>query len=62
MLATSEGGQAYFEFEPGDYFVHVAFGLAGVTRKVSVPTNDPIDTQSFILKRRRTDPQRGVRQ
>lgn len=49
MLATSEGGQAYFEFEPGDYFVHVAFGLAGVTRKVSVPTNDPIDTQSFIL-------------
>ena len=49
MLASSEGGQAYFEFEPGDYFVHVAFGLAGVTRKLSVPVSDPIDSQSFIL-------------
>ena len=49
MLASSEGGQAYFEFEPGEYFVHVAFGLAGVTRKLSVPVNDPINTQSFIL-------------
>ncbi len=49
MLASSEGGQAFFEFEPGEYFVHVAFGLAGVTRKVVIPETAPIDRQDFIL-------------
>lgn len=49
LLATSEGGRANFEFEPGEYFVHVAFGLAGVTRKLSVPNNAPIEAQSFVL-------------
>jgi hypothetical protein len=49
MLASSEGGRANFEFEPGEYFIHVAFGLAGVTRKLSVPDNAPIEVQSFIL-------------
>lgn len=49
MLATAEGGRASFEFEPGDYFVHVSFGLAGVTRKLSVPAEGPIEDQSFIL-------------
>ncbi len=49
VLATSEGGRANFEFEPGEYFVHVAFGLAGVTRKLSVPQDAPVDTVNFIL-------------
>ena len=49
MLATSEGGRANFEFEPGEYFVHVAFGLAGVTRKLIIPRNDPIEDQTFVL-------------
>ncbi len=49
ILATSEGGRANFEFEPGEYFVHVAFGLAGVTRKLAVPANAPIENQSFVL-------------
>jgi len=49
MLATSEGGRANFEFEPGEYFVHVAFGLAGVTRKLAIPANAPIEGQSFVL-------------
>lgn len=49
ILATSEGGKAHFEFEPGEYFVHVAFGLAGVTRKLTVLADEPLDKQSFIL-------------
>lgn len=49
VLATSEGGKANFEFEPGEYFVHVAFGLAGVTRKLSVPEDAPVDSVNFIL-------------
>ncbi|MEX3009121.1 hypothetical protein [Hoeflea sp. TYP-13] len=49
ILATSEGGSALISMEPGEYFVHVAFGLAGVTRKLTVPIDGPVDTQDFIL-------------
>lgn len=49
LLATSEGGAAQFEFEPGDYFIHVAFGRAGVAKKLTVPKNGPIETQRLVL-------------
>lgn len=49
ILATSEGGSALISMEPGEYFVHVSFGLAGVTRKLVVPPSGPVDTQDFIL-------------
>lgn len=49
MVASSRGGQALFEFEPGEYYVHVAFGLAGVTRKLVIHDGAPIDNQNFIL-------------
>jgi len=50
LLATSEGGTAEFEFEPGDYFLHVAFGRAGVTKKLTVPKEGPIETQHIIME------------
>lgn len=50
LLATSEGGSAQFEFEPGDYFIHVAFGRSGVTKKLSVPAAGPLDTQRLVLE------------
>jgi hypothetical protein len=49
ILATSEGGSALISMEPGEYFVHVAFGLAGVTRKLTIPEDGPVDIQNFIL-------------
>ena len=49
ILATSEGGSALISMEPGEYFVHVAFGLAGVTRKLTVPSSGPVDIQNFVL-------------
>lgn len=50
LLATSEGGTADFEFEPGDYFLHVAFGRAGVTKKLTVPRDGPIETQHIVME------------
>jgi len=50
LLATSEGGSAQFEFEPGDYFLHVAFGRAGVTKKLTVPKDGPIATQHLVME------------
>ena len=49
MLASSEGGSAEFHLEPGDYFVNVAFGRAGVSKKLSVPETGKIDKQVLIL-------------
>lgn len=49
LLATSEGGSAQFEFEPGDYFIHVAFGRAGVTKKLTVQAQGPMETQRLVL-------------
>ena len=49
MLASSEGGSAEFHLAPGDYFVNVSFGRAGVTKKLSVPTVGDIKTQVLIL-------------
>ncbi|SOE08322.1 hypothetical protein SAMN05877838_0033 [Hoeflea halophila] len=50
LLATSEGGSAEFEFEPGDYFLHVAFGRAGVTKKLTIPKDGPIETQHIVME------------
>jgi len=49
LLATSEGGTAEFEFEPGDYFLHVAFGRAGVTKKLTVQKDGPLETQHIVM-------------
>ncbi|MCY0095094.1 hypothetical protein [Hoeflea ulvae] len=50
LLASAEGGSAQFEFEPGDYFIHVAFGRAGVTKKLTVPRDGPLETQRMVLE------------
>ncbi|KJS20414.1 MAG: hypothetical protein VR78_01535 [Hoeflea sp. BRH_c9] len=50
LLASAEGGSAQFEFEPGDYFIHVAFGRAGVTKKLTVPRDGPMEKQRMVLE------------
>ncbi|WP_322990973.1 hypothetical protein [Hoeflea sp.] len=50
LLATATGGSAEFEFEPGDYFIHVAFGRAGVTKKLTIPRDGPLETQRLVLE------------
>ncbi|MCA1492876.1 hypothetical protein [Sinorhizobium alkalisoli] len=49
LLATSEGGSTAFNLVPGEYFVNVAFGRAGATRKIRVPEQGTIDKQVLIL-------------
>jgi hypothetical protein len=49
MLASSEGGSAQFHLVPGEYFVNVAFGRAGVTKKLNVPTSGNVQKQVLIL-------------
>lgn len=49
MLATSEGGSTSFELEPGDYFVHVAFGRAGATKKLKISSSEDPAPQTLVL-------------
>lgn len=49
MLASSEGGSTSFELDPGDYFVHVAFGRAGATKKLKVASTEDPATQTLVL-------------
>lgn len=49
LLATAEGGSAAFQLVPGDYFVNVAFGRAGATKKISIPEEGAIDRQVLVL-------------
>jgi hypothetical protein len=49
MLASSEGGSAEFHLVPGEYFVNVAFGRAGVTKKLNVPSSGNVQKQVLIL-------------
>lgn len=49
MLASSEGGSAQFHLVPGEYFVNVAFGRAGVTKKLNVPASGSVQKQVLIL-------------
>lgn len=49
LLATSEGGSTAFNLVPGEYFVNVAFGRAGATRKIRVPEQGTLDKQVLVL-------------
>jgi hypothetical protein len=49
LLVTAEGGSTTFELKPGEYFVHVAFGRAGATKKVLIPFNGDVAPQSLVL-------------
>ena len=49
LLASAEGGTASFQLMPGDYFVNVAFGRAGVTKKLTVPAEGETEKQVLVL-------------
>ncbi|MCF3639792.1 hypothetical protein LXM94_07390 [Rhizobium sp. TRM95111] len=49
LLASSEGGSAAFQLVPGEYFVNVAFGRAGATKKLIIPESGPVDKQVLVL-------------
>ncbi|MDI7864054.1 hypothetical protein MRS76_19075 [Rhizobiaceae bacterium n13] len=49
LVASSEGGSAAFQLVPGDYFVNVAFGRAGATKKLSIPSSGTVDKQVLVL-------------
>ncbi|HEX2147147.1 MAG TPA: hypothetical protein VHG11_05780 [Pseudorhizobium sp.] len=49
LVASSEGGGASFQLAPGDYFVNVAFGRAGVTKKLSIPAEGDVEKQVLVL-------------
>lgn len=49
LVASSEGGSAAFQLVPGDYFVNVAFGRAGATKKLYIPTSGTVDKQVLVL-------------
>ncbi len=49
LVATATGGSAAFQLAPGDYFVNVAFGRAGATKRLKVPMVGDIQEQSLVL-------------
>lgn len=49
LVASSEGGSAAFQLSPGDYFVNVSFGRAGVTKKLNVPAAGDPQKQVMVL-------------
>jgi hypothetical protein len=49
LVASSDGGSAAFQLAPGEYFVNVAFGRAGVTKKLVVPNLGQVEKQTLIL-------------
>ncbi|OCJ14576.1 hypothetical protein A6U87_25505 [Rhizobium sp. AC44/96] len=50
LIASSQGGSADFQLAPGDYFVNVSFGRAGVTRKLTVADSGQVDKQTMVLE------------
>lgn len=40
LIATANGGATRFALEPGSYLVHAAFGRAGITKRISVTTDN----------------------
>lgn len=44
LVATVKGGQASVRLKPGDYLVHVAYGLASQTRELRVESSDVDET------------------
>ncbi|MCM2292232.1 hypothetical protein NAC44_07815 [Allorhizobium sp. BGMRC 0089] len=49
MVASSEGGSADLMLAPGDYFLNVSFGRAGVTRRLHVPEEGAVERQVVVL-------------
>lgn len=49
LLASTEGGSALIPLPPGDYYVNVAFGRAGATKKLIVPVDRAPDRTVMIL-------------
>ncbi|WP_147178243.1 hypothetical protein [Ciceribacter naphthalenivorans] len=49
LVASAEGGAADFQLAPGDYFVNVAFGRAGATKKLTVPGEGEVEKQVLVL-------------
>ncbi|MDL2402141.1 hypothetical protein [Rhizobium mayense] len=49
LVASSKGGSAAFHLAPGDYFVNVSFGRAGVTKKLTVPESGVLQKQTMVL-------------
>lgn len=49
LLAQAEGGSAKFKLDPGSYFVNVAFGRAGTTKKLQIPKNGEPEKQELVL-------------
>ncbi|SES08572.1 hypothetical protein SAMN03159406_02134 [Rhizobium sp. NFR03] len=49
LVATSQGGSAAFQLVPGEYFVNVAFGRAGATRKIRVAETGTFERQVLVL-------------
>lgn len=49
LVASSKGGSAAFHLVPGDYFVNVSFGRAGVTKKLTVPETGDTQKQVMVL-------------
>jgi hypothetical protein len=49
LLASSEGGSTEFDLAPGEYFVHVAFGRAGATKKLIISDSGDPAPQTFVL-------------
>ena len=49
LLAQAEGGSAKFKLDPGSYFVNVAFGRAGTTKKLVIAKNSEPEKQELVL-------------
>ncbi|MBP1849978.1 hypothetical protein [Rhizobium halophytocola] len=49
LVASFRGGTADFHLSPGDYFVNVAFGRAGATKKLSVTADGEVAHQVMVL-------------
>jgi hypothetical protein len=49
VLASSEGGSAQFHLRPGQYFINVTFGRAGVTKRLAVPLIGNVEPQVLVL-------------
>ncbi|MDE1994094.1 MAG: hypothetical protein KGI75_16445 [Rhizobiaceae bacterium] len=49
LVASSQGGSAAFHLAPGDYFVNVSFGRAGVTKKLTVSESGTPQKQTMVL-------------
>ncbi|MEJ1161127.1 hypothetical protein [Prosthecomicrobium sp. N25] len=44
LVATSAGGEAVFQLEPGSYIVHAAYGRAGATTRVTLDKAERTET------------------